>query len=294
MWNQTRYTLFIGKNFIDPGFVTLRKEPIFESGDPLAYTLETLPDVLSQLQAASSKRIRIVLAEELVYVVGLTFPVDFSLTRTLIQEKAAESIPEDLQSTEWDFQTIAYAKKSETDKETLVQVVVVKKTFAEAFKQALRVTPLPIECILPESYLLAQAAASLDGVSVIVTLGRETVLFSTVERGFVIATSIKTGEVKPDDLASFLDFVTIQKLKKVERVIFSRFSPEAVEPFQTLVEERCELVVADYNPSVIAAVQKKISGRDETVLNIDIFRSEKGLSLFQRLLERIHRKSEAR
>src|SRR3989344_7279935 len=169
MFNATRYVLFVGKQYIDPGLVTLKKEPLFKPGEAPHYTPETLADALTRCKAVSSKKIRIVLAEELVYVALFAFPWSMRthLTRDLIRAKAEESIPEDLQATQCDFQSMTYVAIPDQDKEILVQVAVMEKNFFQAFKQALDTTPLPIESILPESYVLARLAAAREGVSVI-------------------------------------------------------------------------------------------------------------------------------
>lgn len=271
MFSKKRFVIFISKQFIDPGFVTLGETPLFEGGEAFSYTKETLAESLKKIKEISKGKIRIVLGEELVYVAELSFPNKTIITRELVQKKTEEIIPEDLKQTEWDFQALQYKEKSKDTREIVVQVAVIEKSFSDSFRQALITNPLPIESIYPESYVLANLESGATGVSVIIEQDRGLSVLCAVEDGFSIASRVQKEAVMIEDVKVFIDFLLSYKGKKIERIIFSHFSEEVMTPFLNLADEGYTVLAKDYNPLVGAALQEKISGKDEDILNIDIF-----------------------
>lgn len=265
---KKRYVLFVGKNFIDSGLVILKNEPVFDGNEAIPYTSETFPEVLRQIKSLSKgRKIRVVLSEELVYVTEISFPVDTRITRTLVEERAQASVPEDLRETDWDFQTLHYTEKQKSEG-TTVQVAVVERNFSQAFHAALHEVSLPIESIMPESYVLASLERDAEGISVIAEADRESVVFSAVEGGFVLATCVKKNGDIQKDLADFLAFVAEKREKKSDRIIFSHLGEIPPEFLGKFAEEGYECIERDYNPLIGATLQTKISGKDEDVLNI--------------------------
>jgi hypothetical protein len=195
LFSKKHSVLFIAKHFIDPGRVTIGREISFDGFEALAYDENTLPDVLRQIQSLFVGDIRIVLSEELTYVTELSFPAGTHLTRDLVRHHMEAAVPEDLSSTEWDFQTLHYVKKQETETKILVQAAVVEGKFFHMLQQALETVSLPIESIVPESYALAQLTAGYEGASLLIVRDRESTLLALVDGGFVIATRVERGEV---------------------------------------------------------------------------------------------------
>lgn len=271
MFEKKRYVLFVGKRFIEPGMVTLGKTASFEGGEALSYTSETLADALRNIRERTTGKVRVVLSEELVYVTEISFPASTSVTRESIREKAEEFIPDDLHDSQWDFETLHYTEKRK-ESETLVQVAMIERSFAEALKAALAIVSLPLESVVPESYALASFVADREGVSVIVERDRESTTLIATEQGSVISTYVQDS-VTTDDLSLFLGFVK-GKGKEVKRIVFSHFAEEEVAPFRIFEEQGYEVLAENYNPLIGAAAQD-ISGRDEAVLNIDMFRTNK-------------------
>lgn len=275
MFSKKRFVIFISKRFIDSGWVAGGKSALFQEGEALQYNQETFAETLRKLGVFSRKKVRVVLSEELVYVTRLSFPRGTLITRELVLEKAEESIPEDLRKTDWDFQALSYAESSGGEDEVVVQVAVVERSFSALFRQALLGNEFSIEGILPESYLLACLEREGTDVSVIVERDRETTVLCAVAAGLVIATQVEEGEVTPDRLERFLDFVVSHKGATTKRIIFSHFGVVAPEPFSEIFGGRYEIVVRDYNPLVVAW-QEKVSGKDEDILNIEMLpQSEK-------------------
>lgn len=267
------FVSFISKHFIDSGYITVGKKILFEGAEAFEYTEETFSETFKKIGEVSKGKVRIVLSEELVYVTELSFPSGTRITRDVVLEKAEQSIPEDLRKTAWDFQTLHYAEKSKEKGEILVQVAVIEKSFSDIFRAALTTNPLAIESIFPESYVFANFEKEEAGVAVIVAQNRESVLICAVEDGFAIVTRVEEGGITIDKVREFLQFLSLSKGKKAERIIFSRFTEEDFSLFLPLADEGYEILARDYNPLIGAALHKKVTGKDEDVLNIDILSS---------------------
>jgi hypothetical protein len=274
MFSKKYPVIFISQGFIDPGIVTIGKEITFDGWEALAYTPDTLPDVLKQVKAFFRKSVRIVLSEELVYVTGLSFPAGTLITRELVRQTLEENIPENLRATEWDFRTLHYVKKQKTS-EILVQAAVIEEQFFRVLEQVFKAVPLPVASILPESCALSQVVANQTGVLLLVARGRESVLLCAAEDGFVIATRVKRGEISLSDVEEFLRFVAEHKLKKIQKIIFSHFAKEEMQLFQKLSADGYTLTSQDCNPLIGAALDNAIAGKDEEVLNLNAFLYDK-------------------
>lgn len=273
MFDRKYLILFIGKHFIDPGFVTASREPLFEGIEALPYAPETLGQTLAQIRSFSRKTIRVVLSEELVSVTSLSFPKETKITRELVMRTTEESIPEDLKATEWDFQTLHYRETHISETEVTVEVAVVAGVFASNLKQAMQETKLTFECVIPESCALAGLVSHFEGISLIVEADRESTLFVAAEEGGVWATYVKSGACDMSDLQGFIEFLDTKKEKKAARIILSRCTEEFAASLSPLVAEGYELFSDNLNPLIGVALQKKISGKDEAVLNLDMLRS---------------------
>jgi hypothetical protein len=275
IFSKNHPVIFISKHCIDPGIVTIGKEVSFEGFPALVYDENTLADALNQISQLFKKNTRVVLSEELVYVTRLSFPAGISITRELVRAALEKTAPEDLRMTEWDFRTLHYVKKREIEKEILVQAAVMEGKFFQIFSQTLVATSLFIESIIPESYALSRLAIDYEGVSILIARDRESVLLVAAENGFVIAARVEREEITLDKIEKFLSFISERKLVEAARIIFSRFTEEEMISFQKLKTDGYELIQADYNPLIGAALEKNVAGKDEEVLNLNNFLLEK-------------------
>lgn len=287
MFSQEQLILFISKQQIDPAWVTIGREISIRHEDTISYTKETLSEAFQKIGAFSKGNIRVVLSDELVYVAGFSVSSETKVTRELMREKAEESVPENLQKTDWDFQTLHSAEKRKKGSETLVQVVVVQKSFSESFHQALDTNLLHIESILPMSFVFANAEGLANGVSVIIEQYEGTTTLCGVEEGFVIATHIEHGVVTLEKAKEFLHFLSTYKGKKAEKIILSHCPDLWRDFFEQLSLEGYAVEAKDFDVFTLAALQEKISGRDEDVLNIDMFSSPESRPLWKRLIGRL-------
>lgn len=285
MFSRKHPVLFISKGFIEPGQVTVARELRFEGGEAVPYTLPTLHQALQQIPGLARQSVRLVLSEELVYVAALSFSKKTKLTREVVRVRAEETIPEDLRTTEWDFRTMRYVKHSETAESVSVQVAVIEHSFARALETALQTSAFSVASILPESYVLASFEKNAAGVTVIVEQDREGVLLVAALGGFVLLTSVKPELLSDKAVVErFLSFVE-EKGEKVVRVIGSHLADATV--LQSLQEKGYVCLEQSYNP-LLGAFAEKVSGKDENVLNLNVFSKRSEHSWWWRLF---HKKS---
>lgn len=267
MFNKKYLTLFIGKNSIEPGFVTTSREPVLEEFESIPYTLETLTDTLTQIRSFSHKTPRCILSEELVYVTSFTLPKTTTVDREHIIRIAEESIPENLKETPWDFQSLAY-KTQISETATLVEVAIITSTFAKAFAPAIQASSLDFQLIVPESCALASSMSTLEGVSLIIEVRGATCLFVATESGMVWSTYVGQN-LTATDAAKFITFISKNKGLILKRIVFSHCDEEFVASLQTLLTDQYEYLHQDISAAINTTLLP-FAGKDEEILNIDI------------------------
>jgi hypothetical protein len=273
LFPKKRYTLFIGKDRIDPGLVVLDDEPVFYADEAFTYTRETFAQVLADIgRIAKGKKARIVLCEELVYVTELRLSAETELTRERIRQEAEASVPEDLQTTDWDFQAMRYASKPGINGDVAVQIAVIQSVFSQMLREALPGSGLSIESVVPESYAIALLEPSPLELSIIAAQSGPVALLAAIHDGFVVASETKRT-FTAQDIDAFAVFSERKSGMPVVRLVCSGI--DAVSSAAYTSENR------SLNPLIGAALEEKISGNDEAVLNLVIGSSaSRGISRF--------------
>lgn len=268
LFPKKRYTLLIGKDRIDPGLVVLDGQGVFHADEALAYSPETFASALAAIgRAAKGRKVRIVLCEELVYVTELLLPAGTELSRELVRQEAEASIPEDLQATDWDFQSVRYASKSGSDGRIAVQVAVIRADFSRLFHAALSESALHAESIVPESYAFATLVPSLGELSVVAAMDGSGAVLVAIRDGFVVASETEAA-LESGDIETFIAFSERRTGMPVARLVCSGIDPAIVSrPAEEL----------SLNPLIGAAMETRISGDDASVLNLAIRQAKRGI-----------------
>jgi len=281
MFSDQHSALFISRGYIEPGRVTLLPE-IFEGLPALSYSPETFASTLAGIPELVGS-VRLVLAEELVYVTTLTLPKGTAVTRELIRRRAEEKIPEDLRHTSWDFRTMQYVAEPEESEGITVQVAVVEEHFGTMLQKALSQASFRVESILPESYVLASFEATEAGMTLIIEQNRESVLLVAAQSGSVLHTTLVSGMVRTEEVEAFLSFVMSESGRAVERITLSHISGDHL--IQALCARGYVCFERSYNP-LLGAFTEKISGKDDMVLNLRDTLIKPERSWWQKLIKR--------
>lgn len=146
---DTLTILLITREKIKTTNVVMGRKPIVKDIAEYKWTAKTLTNVLLKIKEdLNPKSVRILLDDELSYVLTLNIPKELKLPdeRAVVAEKIAERIPEILENDDWDFKEINQTKD---EKEILVFAPV--REFLETLNNAFYQAKLKIEVIEPVS-----------------------------------------------------------------------------------------------------------------------------------------------
>ncbi|MFH2061523.1 MAG: hypothetical protein ABIJ43_00900, partial [Candidatus Beckwithbacteria bacterium] len=141
--------IYLTKNKLKVVLVKLGKEPKVLKADETSWNKDSLAELFKQAKKQlKTKSVRILLAEDLSYVLQLNIPFDTKLKneRSLIEEKIKSEIPEILEDDDWDFKETG--RKTQSDKQ-VIAFAPVKSSFT-LISQALTDAGLKVEAIEPE------------------------------------------------------------------------------------------------------------------------------------------------
>lgn len=264
--------IFIGKGFIQVGVLSGGVEYSSRVETPVSYTEETFIETLKQtlLQSGAS---RIILSEEFVYVTTLLFPPEVPVARERVRTTAEESIPEDLQETEWDFRAMQYVKHQEKEGVHIIQVAVIARDFSKKLEEGLVSGITRIESILPESYVVASVEKQDEDVKIVVKKDQEKVVIIALKQGAVLRTVIQENVVDVvAEFEKFLAFVERETLEKVKHGIISGWNNDEL---RLKIEEKGLLYSKKEYDVFRGVFLESISGQDKQVLNLNVFLGQK-------------------
>lgn len=281
MSSSEKKAVFIGRSFVRVVNVS-DKEQSSRAEKTVSYTKETFTDVLREILSEEGV-FRYILSEELVYVTTLFFPLDIKLTRELVRIAAEESVPEDLQKTEWDFRAMQYVKHQEKEGKNVVQVAVIAHDFSKKLEGVFR-AGVRVESILPESYVLAFLEGHDEDLKVIVRKDQEKMLFLAIKQEVVLHTVVRETTSDPEvDFEKFISFVERASSEKVQRGIISGWKNQGM---QSKIEER-GLIYSEKEYDLFSGIfLESISGRDQQVLNLSVSGGQKKFFWWQRFFSR--------
>jgi len=148
MFKTKKTIIYITKRKLRAGFVTTRPPLRISNLIESEWSLENLGQVLAQIRAKlKTKTVRLLLADDLAYVVRFNIPPDLSGNeeRKTVAEKIVELIPEDLENEDWDYKEVA---KKGQEKE-IIAFAPIKERFMH-ISIALEKAGLEVEAIEPE------------------------------------------------------------------------------------------------------------------------------------------------
>ena len=250
--------------------------------DESVWHIETLLEILTRFRKKIGRDVRVVLGEDLAYVVSFPLKIDAVYNRTAIKEEAQGLIPENLDEVPWDFQSIAAIigdKRSNISKG--VQVMAIAKIFAHEIAPIIAQAGFVVEVIESESTALARMMHSSLEPVVVVWVDEERSVLVALERGVVVATQSKDGDVTVDQIQTFIEDVNKQFSLVIAAVVFPQ---EAVTLFENMKKalEKSEYHtrVSAVNPFIGIVKKMDIEGDDADILNVNILPFNKAKNIF--------------
>jgi len=259
MFTKTKSIIYITKSKIKLVNVTMGKKPKEETIDEALWMPDSLESILLKFKKNVKGNTRILLSEDFVYVVTLSFPVGSFVNRNNVQEKAQELIPENLTETAWDYKVTGL---------TTIQVVAILPSLYEKLSEAIVKTGFRIEEIIPLSYVLASFAKNQD-IPLLFVYKDEEILLALVQKGTVITTKrMLNANIDRNTINQFIKFTKDQFSIEPKTIIFCGDTSNInIAEFQN---ENLKLEIQNISPIVIMAYKEDLKGKDEDVLNIEL------------------------
>lgn len=267
MFQEKKIILTISKKTISLSEVIVSQPAAIRPMAAYPFTDKSLVEVFAAIKKSVSSPIRIVLGEEYAYVVSLMpASVDKDIQRNETKEKAQERIPEDLNSTTWDYKEIFIQdpKKPELKRE-FIQVVAAAQLLYPKISDAITGSGINVEAVEPMSFSLARLTENQTDPHIIIHIG-ESMLFIACWKGVVLATE----NVKViSDSSAFHDFVRYvedsYKIKLTTIIVSGKLTQEEITKLDF---HGFNVGAQNLDPRMGLAIKRDIHGEDERVLNI--------------------------
>jgi hypothetical protein len=129
---------------------------------------ETLDLVFAEIiKKFKTKSFRILVSDELSYVVRLIVPADVARekVRDYIWDEIASKIPEELSGAQWDYKEVDSEKDDKTDKAKDVIIFALVKSFYQILGKAVKNVNMSVEAIEPEAIAKTRDVNPLVGIA---------------------------------------------------------------------------------------------------------------------------------
>lgn len=135
IYNDYMHVLYISKNTIE----IFKK---YQKVGEVAWTVENLPQNLSQIKSTFSSKFRVILSDEFISVHSLLLTSKESKNRSTVQSKFQSIISQNLQETVWDYKIVAGYNRLK-----LTQLIYLSPGFFNVFRQAVQTSKIKIELL---------------------------------------------------------------------------------------------------------------------------------------------------
>lgn len=267
MFEEKKLIVTVSKKAISLAEVAVSNSVTIRPVAGYPFTENSLVEVFSAIKKSASSPIRMVLSEEYAYVVSfIPQSINEDIPRNEIKDKAQERIPEDLNTTAWDYKEILIpdSQHQESSKK-FIQVIAAAGSLYSKISYAIATSGLNVEAIEPMSFSLARLTENQTDPHLIIYIG-ESSLFIACWKGVVLATENISGVVKPTALPDFVQYVQDSYKIRLKTIILSgNVKKEDVTKFSY---PGFTVGAQNLDPRVGMALKRDIHGDDERILNI--------------------------
>jgi len=200
------------------------------------------------------RKVRLLIADDFCYVLGLKFQKGDRISRELVQERAIDSVPEDLDKTKWDYAIVA--QKAD---EIFVQIFALTIELSKTVDFLLEELNLEIEAIEPCSLILNSELAKKSGTHAVVHYDKVCPLAFVSQQGTVLFSKKVSS---PKSITQVIKFAKEQYQLELDKVFLSGLKKEV------LAKEKLAVKTTTLNPRIHFAHKADLDGKDEKTLNI--------------------------
>lgn len=267
MFNSKKSILYIAKNTLAAVFIENKTELV--QFKQLQWNDHTLDAALKDIKKEYGKRVRLLLGEDLVYVVSLIIPKSTAINRETVQTLAQEYIPEDLNKTSWDFTELLQTIDAQNVPIVIIQVAAVVQSFFQLITQEIQSVGLEFEAVEPLSYALAyQIRNKVDPVIVLYKTPEKSTVLAMVHRGLILQSEVLQKPLTVKYLQSILN--KIQSDYNLIPKILLQIGTTAEEIPADIATLDIKVETSDINPFVGIAMMEELRGKDERVMNVEL------------------------
>lgn len=262
MFSSNRTVIQFSKDTIRASRVNLRDQSTITKLFESEYDYESLPQIFSEFKNNGIYSGRVLLSEDLSYVVSFKKESYEGDEREYVESKLSKLVPQDIAASAWDYKEVKIQ-----DGYTYIQAYVIKKDFFDTLIRAVDESGLKIEAIEPVSLSISRILKRDEEVALVLHSDEFTTLGCIIEGDFVYISSHFTTPVMTKEIASLFNFVSTHFDKNPQRVILSG-SIEGVDS-SVFINKGYKVVEETINPIIGIAVKKDIGGTDPSTLNIN-------------------------
>ena len=271
MFSSSKIIVLISPSKIQIAEVHHDKTIVIQHIQDLDWTAETLPEILQMVKKDYGTTIRLLLSEELTYIINLIVPLDLKNPREEIRKKAEEIIPEDFSQTLWDFREMLVIKDDQQlPKQKVVQVIAIVHQYLDTIVKPFVLSGITVEAVEPVSSALARLTADYADPHFVIFRNQSTLL-ACFYQGLVISTEIADRQIDVARIPILDAFVRSRFSfigESIQKIII--IDSDAVIETAPFEKAGYNVQIADLNPLIGMAMKEDIRGLDEHVLNIDL------------------------
>lgn len=271
MFNSKKSVIFITKSKVKITAVTLGGKPKENPIGEFEWSPENFLNNLETYKKNIGNSARILLSEDFVYVVVLTFPESVILNRTIILEKAQELIPQNLNETIWDFKEVLDIPSSK-DHLRKIQVAATVKSLFENLSKLIYKSGLNIETVEPLSFALARLAKNQEKPILFIYIYDKAYLV-LVKNEIVFETQILDLPIDAKKLDKFISFTKEQSQIMPDRIIFGgNTSGINLKEYES---KNYKTEIQNLSPAISSSYKKTNKDNDEKELNLELLKNFK-------------------
>jgi hypothetical protein len=261
MFTNKKSIIFLTKSKIKITSVSLGakpKESLIAESD---WNFDNLLAIILKHRKSIGSSARLLLSEDFVYVINLSFPSAVILNRDAIRQKAQEFIPEDLNETIWDYKEISERQ--------ILLASAVKELYKDLSKIIFK-SGLQITTIEPLSLSLARLTKR-EADPILFIFFYDKAYLTLAQKEAVYATERIELPINKDKVKKFISFAKENYGITPKKIVFCGDTKDL--NFKDYEKENFKVEIQDLSPTISLAYKADVKDKDKKVLSLELFRN---------------------
>jgi hypothetical protein len=229
------------------------------------WTNENLRQQLAVIKNRFGASFRILLDDSYVHTAHIYLPPNNYNVRSVVQEKAQQIIPEDLNQTVWDFKEEPQLRDNNQKDGRFYQILAINREFHLLLSGAISALGLKIEAIEPISQSLARMLAKKQDEPFLIIYRQSNYILTACFGDIVINVKNIGPNFNMEMLKEYQYFLEQEYGLKPNSVLV----PNQITAVAEIEKSDLNLKRYDYNPEFALYQKTDLKGNDLSVLNLD-------------------------